>query len=157
MSASNRFSRAVVVAASAGAMFFSTANLTRAFAGAHSGLSLTSTASELSSILGTDVTIHVTAEAANSKTLPIVCKALVDAVADVIREVDDKARIGRLMDVVVIDGRRPAMHENFVALKNHVLIIQTINDPSDAADLRALVSDVLKKFIQPDEKMELAR
>ena len=145
------------MAASVGAIFFSFVNLQRGFAGPYSGPSLTTTASDLSRILGTQVTIHATAEVANSKTLPIVCQALLEAVGDVATDAESAVRLGKLLNVVVIEGPRTSMRENSVRLKDHVLTIQTIQDPSEADDLRSAVADVLKKLLQRDAKMEPAR
>lgn len=153
MLAINRLPRLATVTAWAGAALLVSAGFSYTMAGPFSGPSLTATANDLGRVLGTEVTIHAAPELVDTKTLPIVCKTLEEAVEDVAKDSASRARLSRLLNVVVIEGQRTTMHEHFVTLKDHILTIQTINDPSEAADLRSLLADVLKKILLEDEKM----
>lgn len=140
----------------AGAMLCVTANLNPLLAFPGRGPSLTATAAELSKILGNSVSIHVTPEMEGSPVVPAVCEVVTEAVRDATHDDQSRERLSRLMDVVVIEGQKTTLHEHFVTLKEHVLTIQTVNDPSTIPEMRSLLDGVLKEIVQRDEKMESA-
>jgi len=141
----------------AGAMLWATANFTPARAFPGRGPTLTATAAEISKILGNSVSIHVTPEMEGTPIVPAVCKVVTEAIRDVARDEQSRGRLSRGVNVVLIEGQKTTLHEHFVTLKERVLTIQTVKDVSSIPKMRSLLDDVLKEFVQRDEKMEPAQ
>jgi hypothetical protein len=145
------------VATLVGAVLCATPSRTPAFPFPGRGPSLTATASELSKTLGNSVSIHVAPEMEGSPIVPAVCKVVIEAIRDATHDEQSRERISRGLNVVLIEGQKTTMHEHFVTLKEHILTIQSVNDLSSIPKMRSLLADVLKEFVQRDEKMEPAK
>jgi len=124
----------------------------RGIAATERGPSLTATATELGSITGGPIEIHVTPPLSQERALAFVDKTVIEAFRDAAKDPETRERLGRIVRVVVIEGWMAGGEIHHVKLKDEVMTIQTMTDRGDIEDLRPLIVQVLKKVAQLDAK-----
>jgi hypothetical protein len=116
------------------------------------GPTLTRAAAQLGAITGGPVQIHATSLISADKSLPLICKTVIEAFRDAAKDPVTQDHLGRIVHVVVIQGWFAGAGMHHVKLNDEVLTIQTLTTPADIQDLRPLIVEVLKKVAQLDAK-----